>query len=107
MVPGPMRNAAKEVPLNEQDRAAADDWMRDHLPDPDEFELHDSEEAGSTESYFFLRHRDSASVVYKVAVQDGIVTSVLQEIYYGESSQEEPDERKWLIEPEEEERKRR
>ncbi len=77
--------------MNERDRAAADDWMRDHLPDqdeyelqdseeldcirdhhpdPDEFELQDSEEAGSTESYFFLRLRDSATVVYKVAVKD-------------------------------------
>ena len=36
IVPEPMRNAAKEAPpLNERDRKAADDWMRDHMPDPD------------------------------------------------------------------------
>ncbi len=61
-------------PLNERDRAAADDWMRDHLPDPDKCSLEDSEEAGSTESYFFLRLRDSATVVYKVAVKDDKVS---------------------------------
>ena len=53
--------------MNERDRAAADDWMRDHLPDPDECALEDSEEeAGTTENYFFLRYRDSVTVVYKV-----------------------------------------
>ena len=57
-------------PLNERDRKAADEWIREHLPDPDECSLEDSEEAGSTESYFFLRLRDSATVVYKVAVKD-------------------------------------
>ncbi len=60
-------------PWNERDRAA-DDWMRHHLPDPDEYSLEDSEEAGSTESYFFLRLRDSATVVYRVAVKDGKVS---------------------------------
>ena len=64
--------------MNERDREAADDWMRDHLPDPAQFELQDSEEAGSTESYFFLRLRSSATVVYKVAVNDGKVTCDLQ-----------------------------
>ena len=92
--------------MNEKDREAADDWMRDHLPDPDEFSLEDSEEAGSTESYFFLRLHDSASVVYKVAVKDGIVTSVLQEVYHGESSQEEPDDQRWIVKPQGQERKR-
>ena len=57
--------------LKENDREAADDWIRDHMPDPAEYSLEDSEEAGSTESYYFLRHRDSATVVYKVAVKDG------------------------------------
>ncbi len=41
--------------MNERDITAADDWMRDHLPDAAEYSLEDSEEAGSTESYFFLR----------------------------------------------------
>ena len=68
-------------PLNERDRKAADEWIREHLPDPDEYSLEDTEEAGSTESYFFLRNLDSATIVYKVAVKDGIVTSVLQEVY--------------------------
>ena len=93
--------------MNERDREAADDWMRDHLPDAEDCSLEDSEEAGSTENYFFLRLRDSATVVYKVAVKDGKVSSVLQEVYHGESSQEEPDERKWLVKPEGQERQRR
>ncbi len=63
--------------MNERDRGAADDWMRQHLPDPEECSLEDSEEAGSTESYFFLRYRDSATVVDKVAVKDGKVSSVV------------------------------
>ncbi len=54
--------------MDERDRAAADDWMRDHLPDAAEYSLEDSEEQGDTQSYFFLRLRDSASVVYKVGV---------------------------------------
>ena len=57
--------------MNEQDRQAADDWMRSDLPDPNECSLEDNEEQGDTQSYFFLRLRDSASVVYKVAVNDG------------------------------------
>ena len=48
--------------MNERDREAVDDWVRDYPPDPDEFSLEDSEEAGSTENYFFLRYRDSATV---------------------------------------------
>ena len=62
--------------MNERDRAAADDWMRDHLPDPDEYSLEENEEEGDKQKYFFLRYRDSAIVVYKVAVKDGKVTSV-------------------------------
>ena len=46
--------------MNERDRNAADDWMRGHLPDPDD-----------TQKYFFLRHGDSATVVYELAVLDG------------------------------------
>jgi len=42
-----MRNEAKEVPLNKRDREAADDWMRDHMPDPGERSLEDGEEAGT------------------------------------------------------------
>ena len=45
--------------------------MRDHLPNPDEYSLEDSEEEGGLQNYFFLRHRDSATVVYNVAVTDG------------------------------------
>ncbi len=72
--------------MNERDREAADDWMRDHLPDPDEYSLEDSEEQGDTQKYFFLRYRDSATVVYKVAVFDGKVNSVLSKVYHGEGS---------------------
>jgi hypothetical protein len=61
---------------------AADDWLREHLPDPDEFSLEDNEEEGETQKYFFLRYRDSATVVYLVAVKDGKVTSVKKEVYY-------------------------
>ncbi len=57
------------------------------MPDPAEYSFEDTEEAGSTESYFFLRYRDSATVVYKVAVKDGKVSSVLQEVYHGEGNQ--------------------
>ncbi len=67
---------------------------------PSAVSLEDGEEAGSTESYVFLRYRDSATVVYKVAVKDGKISSVLQEVYHGESSEEEPDEQRWLVKPE-------
>ena len=89
--------------MDEQDTEIADDWMREHMPDPDHFSFEDAEGEGSTEKYFFLRLRDSASVVYKVAVKDGKVSSVLSEVYHGESSQDEPDEQQWLVKPEREE----
>ena len=92
--------------MNERDREAADDWMQDHIPDPAEYSLEDNEEEGGTQSYFFLRLHDSATVVYKVAVKDGKVTSVSWAVYHGEGSQEEPDERQWLVKPEGEERRR-
>ncbi len=53
--------------MNEKDREAADDWIRDNMPDPDECSLQDNEEGGDTQSYFFLRYRDSATVAYRVA----------------------------------------
>ena len=37
--------------------------MREHMPDSDEYSLEDSEEAGSTESYFFLRYRNPHPLV--------------------------------------------
>ena len=86
--------------MNEKDRNAADDWIRDNMPDPEEYSFEDNEEEGSLQKYFFLRHRDSATVVYKVAVKDGEVTSVLQEVYHGEGSQEKPDDQRWLVKPE-------
>jgi hypothetical protein len=81
--------------------------MRSHLPDPDEYSLEDNEEEGDTQKYFFLRLRDSATVVYNVAVKDGKVTSVRLEVYHGESREEEPDEQRWLVKPERQERQRR
>ena len=63
--------------MNEKDREAADDWIRDNMPDPAECSFEDTEEAGSTESYFFLRYRDSATVVYRIAVKGGKVSSVV------------------------------
>ena len=64
--------------MDERDRAVADDWMRDHLPDPEQLEWQDNEEEGDTRSYFFLRYGDSATVVYKVAVKTGKRTCELQ-----------------------------
>ncbi len=61
--------------MNEKNRASADDWMRDHMPDPEQYSVEDNEEEGDTQSYFFLRLRDSATVVYKIAVKDGKVSS--------------------------------
>ena len=78
--------------MNEEDRNAADDWIRDNMPDPAECSLEDNEEEGDTQSYFFLRYRDSAIVVYKVAVKDG-------KVYHGQSSQEKPDAERWLVKP--------
>ena len=60
--------------MNERDRKAADDWMREHLPDRADYSFEDNEEEEAKQSYFFLRYRDSATVVYKVAVKDGKVT---------------------------------
>ena len=94
-----MRNAARRHPLDERDRKAADDWMRDHMPDPGEYSFEDNEEQADTQSFFFLRFADSATVVYKVAVKDGKVSSVLQEVYHGEGSEEGPDEERWLVKP--------
>jgi hypothetical protein len=96
--PGEQR-APKGSPMNEQDTEAADDWMREHLPDPDEFSLEDNEEEGDTQKYFFLRYCDSATVVYLVAVNDGKVRSVKQEVYYAEGKQEGPGEERWIVKP--------
>ena len=46
--------------MNEKEREAADDWLRGHLPEPEECSLEDDKEDGDTLSYFFLRYRDSA-----------------------------------------------
>jgi hypothetical protein len=73
--------------LNERNREAADDWMREHhLPDPERFSLEDNEEHGDAQLNVFLRYRDSATVVYKVAVKDGKGSSVLKEVYHGEGT---------------------
>ena len=49
--------------MNDRDTGAADDWIRDHMPDPDHFSFEDNEEE-DTQKYFFLRYRDSATVVW-------------------------------------------
>ena len=85
--------------MDERDTEAADDWMRDHMPDPDHFSFEDNEEEGDTQKYFFLRYRDRASVVYLVAVKDGKVTSIKKEVYHAEGSHEEPDEEEWIVGP--------
>jgi len=76
--------------MNERDRDAADDWTRDHLPDPDEFSLEDNEERRREQRYFFLRYCDSATVVYRVAVNDGKVESVKMEVHEDEFDAESP-----------------
>ncbi len=80
----------------ERDREAADDWIRYHLPDLHGYSLEDSEEEGDTQKHFFLRFRDSATVVYRVAAKSDKVTSVLQEVYHGEG---QPGEQRRLLEP--------
>ena len=87
--------------MKERDRDAADDWMRDHLPDPDDFSLEDNEERRSSNEqlYFFLRYSDSATVVYRVAVKDGKVRSVKMEVYEDEYDAENPKEERWIVKP--------
>ncbi len=41
--------------MNERDRDAADDWMRDHMPDPDEFSLEDNEERSNVAKFVMWR----------------------------------------------------
>ena len=85
--------------MNERDRDAADDWMRDHLLDPDEYSLEDNEERRYEQLYFFLRYSDSATVVYRVAVKDGKVKSVKMEVYEDEYDAESPKEERWIVKP--------
>ena len=86
--------------MNERDRDAADDWMRDHLPDPDEYSLEDNEERRSEQRYFFLRYSDSAMVVYRVRVKGGRVVSVKQEVYADEVFEGKAKEERWIVRPE-------
>ena len=44
--------------MNERDRAAADDWMRDNMPNHGEYSHEDIEADGDTQQYFFLRLRE-------------------------------------------------
>jgi hypothetical protein len=41
--------------MKDRDRDAADDWMREHMPDPDQLSLEDNEERGCEERFYFLR----------------------------------------------------
>jgi hypothetical protein len=61
--------ALEDAEMNERDTEAADDWIREHMPDPDQFSLEDNEEEGHTQKYFFLRYRDSATVVQPLTVR--------------------------------------
>ncbi|MBI4586227.1 MAG: hypothetical protein HY717_19625 [Planctomycetes bacterium] len=87
--------------MKERDRDAADDWMRDHMPDPDKYSLEDNEERRSSneQRYFFLRYSDSATVVYRVAVKVGKVKSVKMEVYDDEYDAENPKEERWIVRP--------
>ena len=46
--------------MNDRDRDAAGDWMRERMPSEDEFSLEDNDERGCEQRYYFLRGRDSA-----------------------------------------------
>jgi hypothetical protein len=70
--------------MNDRDRDAADDWMREHMPSEDEFSLEDNDERGCEQRYYFLRGRDSAMVVYRIRGKGGRVVSVKQEVFIDE-----------------------
>jgi hypothetical protein len=61
---GLLRIVAKAVALNERDREAAEDWMRDHLLDPASPPWRPRRTKAT---------RSRTAVVYKVAVKDGKV----------------------------------
>ena len=44
--------------MKDRDRDAADDWMKDYLPDPDEYSLEDNEERRYEQRFFFPRDSD-------------------------------------------------
>ena len=87
--------------MNDRDRDAADDWMRDHMPSEDEFSLEDNDERGCEERFYFLRSRDSSMVVYRIRVKGGCVVSVKQEVFIDEDVFEgNPQEERWIVRPE-------
>ncbi len=49
-------------------RGTADDWMRDHLPDPEEYSLDDNDEEEDAQPYFFLT--SSATVISRPSMRD-------------------------------------
>ncbi|MBN1459423.1 MAG: hypothetical protein JXA57_07790 [Armatimonadetes bacterium] len=85
--------------MNDRDRDAADDWIRDHMPDPDQFSLEDNEERRDEQLYYFLRYRDSAMVVYRIKVKGGMVVSVKKEVYIDEVFEGNPQEERWIVKP--------
>jgi hypothetical protein len=70
--------------MNDRDRDAADDWMWEHIPGPDEFSLEDNDERGCEPWFHFLRGRDSAMVVFRIRVKVGQVVSVNEEVFVDE-----------------------
>ena len=86
--------------MKDRDRDAADDWMRDHMPDPDQFSLEDNDERGCEQRYYFLRGRDSAMVVFRIRVKGGRVVSVIEEVFIDEDVEGEPTEERWIVRPE-------
>ena len=87
--------------MNDRDRDAADDWMREHMPDPDQFSLEDNDERGCELRYYFLRNRDSAMVVFRIRVKGGRVVSVREEVFVDEDIFEgSPQEERWIVRPE-------
>ena len=53
--------------MNELDTEVVVYWIRDHMPDPDQFSFEDNEEEEDTQKYFFVRHRDSATAVWPLS----------------------------------------
>jgi hypothetical protein len=78
--------------------------MRDHLPTRRGSPSRTTRSTRTPSSTSSCGSAISATVVFKIAVKDGKVTSVLKEVYHGEACQEEPDSQRWLVKPEGQER---
>ena len=71
--------------LDERDLEVADRWIRDNVLDRENHDFDDCEEDGQVVKYFFTRHRDGASVVFLLRVEDGKLVSINREVYHDEA----------------------